>query len=438
MNSQPSSPVADTRLSSEILQSNPEVTPINSPDSSEEEPPSVTSHPSRVLDLVTELSPQNKMLLLRQLMTQLKPAQVRTIVEFGQQILAEPSISKAPALTQRETCLILKKDYSYQERGLSEPTQYYVYLRRRKPKLDRYIGTLFYVPQGCTLAYTSDAAGRILFQPPHNVFQLVDSQKTLKPQLIRLAGLEPPPANYTFTKQQSDAPQIHLLVEYLNSSTMEPIAQYSLPFPSCMHERGDLDRYRWDVSVVPPSVQLPTAYEMPDSGLQVVETALRLQPEVSLDAIEEPEPVLPKPLQVLNLPTNPKSSTFYLVNPPEVNQVLERMRLWVAWSEKAIPQSKWAIVQDDKGYTLMNANFKRSILSLSIDQASVSLNSSLPVIIKWFHDLSLAVSQSQNQRRYSFAQLKLAHNLFMEMSLSQTDPLVLLKKLFGLEFSKIS
>ncbi|MCY7277956.1 MAG: hypothetical protein LH702_30535, partial [Phormidesmis sp. CAN_BIN44] len=63
-------------------------------------------------------------------------------------------------------------------------------------------------------------------------------------------------------------------------------------------------------------------------------------------------------------------------------------------------------------------------------------------LMKWFHDLSLAVSQSQSHRQYSAVQLKLAHSLFIEMrlpmSLLQTDPLVALKKLFGVEFSKNS
>jgi hypothetical protein len=84
----------------------------------------------------------------------------------------------------------------------------------------------------------------------------------------------------------------------------------------------------------------------------------------------------------------------------------------------------------------MNAHFKRRILRFSGDRAAIAFENSLPVLVRWFHDLSLAVSQSPNQRQYSAAQLQLAHSLFVEMSLPQTDPVVVLKKLFGVEFSK--
>jgi hypothetical protein len=92
-------------------------------------------------------------------------------------------------------------------------------------------------------------------------------------------------------------------------------------------------------------------------------------------------------------------------------------------------------VQDGTQQTLINAHFKRPILSFSAKNQTVRLENSLPVLIKWFHDLSLAVSQSQNQRQYTAAQLKLAHDLFVEMNLPQTDPVVILKKLFGVDFS---
>ena len=101
-----------------------------------------------------------------------------------------------------------------------------------------------------------------------------------------------------------------------------------------------------------------------------------------------------------------------------------------------MPQSKWEVIKDAGGYTLMNARFKRRILRFSPDLSAVMLEHSLPVLMKWFHDLSLAVSQAQNQRQYSAVQLKLAHTLFIEMSLPQTDPFIALKKLFGVEFSK--
>lgn len=101
-----------------------------------------------------------------------------------------------------------------------------------------------------------------------------------------------------------------------------------------------------------------------------------------------------------------------------------------------MPQSRWELVQDGTTYTLMNAHFKRRILRFSSDRASVAFENSLPVLVRWFHDLGLAVSQAQNQRQYSAAQLQLAHSLFVDMSLPQTDPIVVLKKLFGVEFSK--
>lgn len=136
--------------------------------------------------------------------------------------------------------------------------------------------------------------------------------------------------------------------------------------------------------------------------------------------------------------SNSKSLTFYLTNQTDLETVLKRMKLWVAWSEKAMPQSRWEVVQKGSAWTLMNARFKRKILTLCDDRAAITLENSLPALMKWFHDLSLAVSQAQSQKQYSTAQLKLAHSLFVEMSLPQTDPLVVLKKLFGVEFAKNS
>ncbi|PSB63624.1 hypothetical protein C7B61_13135, partial [filamentous cyanobacterium CCP1] len=143
------------------------------------------------------------------------------------------------------------------------------------------------------------------------------------------------------------------------------------------------------------------------------------------------------PRRIIELPTT-ASITCFLADRNDSSRVLDRMRLWVAWSEKAMPQSKWKIVQIETNFILLNANFNRKILSVSLDQAAISLESSLPVLMKWFYDLSLSVSQTQNQRQYSAAQLKLAHRLFAEMSLPQDDPLVVLKTLFGVEFSKTS
>lgn len=433
MNPQIPSPVADSRLSQK--KSNGTFKEAPQPEQSnvtEDAPPPVAvAYGNDLLNHVTQLNSQDKLALIRQLLIQLKPNHLRNIVEFGQQTLADRQHDKLTSATiHRETCLLLKKDYSYQERGLSEPTQYYVYLRRRKPKLDRYIGALFYIPQGCILSYVPDGQGRILFQPPHNVFQLTDSKKSMGTQIVRLIALEPPAADYTFTKQQADTPTIHLRLEYLEPLTLQAIAEESLPFPACMHEGGALDRYRWDVMLVQPSIEHEVA----------IATSLNSITAPSLLNLSENEPsveVQPeKTASVLRLPAI-KSAPFCLSNPSDTAQVLERLRLWVAWSEKAIPQSKWAIVQKGDGYTLINATFKRSILSVDVEQATVTLHGSLPVTVKWFHDLSLAVSQSQNQRRYSFAQLKLAHNLFVEMSLPQTDPVVLLKKLFGVDFSTL-
>ncbi|MBE9180080.1 hypothetical protein IQ268_16030 [Oculatella sp. LEGE 06141] len=406
-----------------------------------------------VFDQVSQLDVGAKLALIRKLMAHLEIDQVQAILEFGQREIAErqrhtPSTTAASSHTR----LLLKKDYSYQDRGLSEPTQYYVYLRRRKPKLDRYIGTLFYLPQGCALSYFPDTEGRIIFNPPHNVFQLKDAKDASVVQIVRLICLEPPPPDYTFTKQQNDMPDIFLRLEYLDPTTFRPIREESYPFPFCMYEGGQLDRYRWDVSVILPSeLPVPNQHTVPKRGEKPPpkahssqssspETSMNgssLQSKTSLPPVPGKPAASRTPRRIVELPA-PVSSTFYLTNRCDASPILERMRLWVAWSEKAMPQSRWEIVQTGAVYTLMNATFKRDILSFSLDHASVSLENSLPVLMKWFHDLSLAVSQSQSQRQYSPAQLKLAHSLFVEMSLPQTEPLVVLKKLFDVSFSKTS
>jgi hypothetical protein len=437
MNPQSSSPVVNDRLYAETLRPQLDATnPAKQSDAAEDPPPEKGTQLSEVVNLATQLNPPDKLLCIRQLITQLKPSQIQAIVEFGQKVLTEPERYKTVLLNHRETCLILKKDYTYQERGLSEPTQYYVYLRRRKPKLDRYIGTLFYLSQGCALSYISDAEGRILFQPPHNVFCLTDAKDPSTTQLVRLIGLEPPPANYTFTKQQVDTPQITLQVEYLESVSMRVTERRALPFPSCMHEGGKLDRYRWDVSVFQPLIPtelIPT----PPVSIETSSNSESIPPQMTIESNRDAPPSPTKSPQVLQLPSI-KSSTYYLIDSAAIDQVVERIRLWVSWSEKAIPQAKWTITQTETTYTLMSTNFKRSILSVTTEPASVVLNGSLPIVVKWFHDLSLAVSQSQSQHRYSFAQLKLAHNLFVEMSLPQKDPVLLLNKLFDTEFAQTS
>ncbi len=398
-----------------------------------------------LLDQSIQLPAKAKVALIRRLMSHLEADNIQTIVEFGLREIGDRHRRgvAASALVEHNTRLLLKKDYSYQTRGLDEPTQYFVYLRRRKPKLDRYIGTLFHVPQGCVLSYFLDAEERLIFNPPHNVFQLRDSKNPDIVQVVRLICLEPPPPDYTFAKQQNDLPNIQLHLEYLDLQTHQPIAKLTYPFPMCMHEGGKLDRYRWEVTTVTSSPDLPIARQhfpqtsvvepLPSAG--VVSAAPKFDP--NLAPLDRSKPETAQPLRrVLEL--QPKPLTFYLSDRGDADAILKRMRLWVAWSEKAMPQSKWEIVQDAGSYTLMNARFKRRILRFSPDLSAVILEHSLPVLMKWFHDLSLAVSQSQNQRQYTSVQLKLAHTLFIEMSLPQTDPFIALNKLFGAEFSKTS
>ncbi len=404
-------------------------------------------HQGNLLDLAIQLSPKAKVALIRKLMSQLEPDHIQTVVESGLREIGDRHRNGLAASTSVEhnTRLLLKKDYSYQARGLNEPTQYFVYLRRRKPKLDRYIGTLFHVPQGCALSYFLDAEERLIFNPPHNVFQLRDSKNPEIVQAVRLICLEPPPPDYTFAKQQNDVPEIQLHLEYLDLQTYQPIAKQTYSFPRCMYESGTLDRYRWQVTAVTlspepsgsPREYIPqTSVVEPLPQTDSIPSAL---PAFDIPPLELSESIATQsPRRVLEL--QPKLLIFYVSDHRDTEAILKRMRLWVTWSEKAMPQSKWEIVQDVGSYTLMNARFKRRILQFSPDLGSVRLEHSLPVLIKWFHDLSLAVSQSQSHRQYSAVQLKLAHSLFIEMrlpmSLLQTDPLVALKKLFGVEFSK--
>jgi hypothetical protein len=425
-----------------------------------------------VLDQVNHLETRDKVALVRELITQLRTDQIEAVLEFGQREIADRQrhVTTSAATEGRTTCLLLKKDYTYQDRGLTEPMQYYVYLRRRKPKLDRYIGTLFYVPQGCTLSYFPDAEGRIFFNPPHNVFHLKDSKNPLAAQVVRLICLEPPPPEYTFTKQQDDVPLIYLRLEYLDVKTFQPLSEVFYPFPACMYEGGQLDRYRWEVSTVmlpsdlehpvglvdrqpadrldlPPESQisLPPSSRMKSASVGNLHTAkpekgtspeknasASSQVQTKEDAVHDGDTT--KPRRILELP--PSSTLFYLANPHDSAAVLERMRLWTTWSEKAMPQSRWEMVQNDTSHTLRNVNFKRKILSFSQAQFSIALENSLPVLVKWFQALSLAVSQAQSQNQYSSAQLKLARSLFVEMSLPQDDPLMMLKKLFGVKFVK--
>lgn len=401
---------------------------------------------SDLLKSTTQLSPKAKIALIQKLISQLEPDSVQAVVEFGLKEIANHHRRHVSSV-EHNTRLLLKKDYSYQARGLSEPTQYFVYLRRRKPKLDRYIGALFHVPQGCALSYFLDTEERLIFNPPHNVFELHDSEQPNHTQVVRLICLEPPPPDYTFDKQQNDVPEIKLHLEYLHSQTYQLLSKQTYPFPRCMYEGGELDRYRWEVKAIELSAELsvsprnalPTSVAEPllavdaspaqfDLDAPLIDRSELIAPQFSNEAISiEPQ------RQVLEL--QPKLLTFYLSQQNDADAILKRMRLWVTWSEKAMPQSRWEIVQENGSYTLMNARFKRRILRFSPGSNSIVLENSLPVLMKWFHDLSLAVSQSQSRRQYGATQLKLAHSLFIEMSLPQTDAAIVLKKLFGAKFA---
>lgn len=422
MNRVPSSKV-DARLVQTPYLHDAEATTEPTPEESSEEDLAESLAPHHTIILqASKLTVRTKVALIRKLMTQLDAEQIQAILEFGLQEISDRRRHGNSTSLTPNTRLLLKKDYSYQERGLSEPTQYYVYLRRRKPKLDRYIGALFYLPQGCTLSYYLDPEGQIIFNPPHNVFQLQDAKNSAIIQIVRLLCLTPPPPEYTFAKQQNDIPDIQLHVEYLDSQTYQAIAKQVYPFPSCMYEGGRLDRYRWEVSTIVPSPE-PSVVLSPAPKPQTLSESF-----VTASAI-----VNSSERRVLDSPKL-KPIVISLVNQTELESILKRMRLWAAWSEKAMPQSRWEVVQNGDAYSLINATFKRQILKVSANSASITLENSLPVLTKWFHDLGLAVSQAQNQRQYSVAQLKLARNLFVDTSLPQTDPVLFLKQLFGVEF----
>lgn len=405
---------------------------------------------SVLLKSAAQLSPKAKIALVRRLISQLEPDHIQSIVEFGLKEIGSRHRHSVASI-EHNTRLLLKKDYSYQTRGLNEPTQYFVYLRRRKPKLDRYIGALFHVPQGCALSYFLDTEERLIFDPPRNVFELRDSKNPSLSQIVRLICLEPPPPEYTFDKQQNDIPNIQLHLEYLHPQTYRPLSKQSYAFPKCMYEGGELDRYRWEVKEIElspelsisPRSPLPTSVAEPIPAVDAASSTRFDLDTPMLDRTESvapqfPPEAIPTDSQRRVLEVQPKPLNFCLVNQTDADAILKRMRLWVTWSEKAMPQSKWEILQDAGSYTLMNARFKRRILRFSPDSGLIGLENSLPVVMKWFHDLSLAVSQSQSRRQYSATQLKLAHTLFIEMSLPQTDAAIVLKKLFGVEFSKTS
>lgn len=358
---------------------------------------------------IQQLRAEEKLAFIRELLPQLSVLELRSLIELAQQEISDRQRQTNTPTAAPITRLLLKKDYTYQSRGLKEPTQYFVYLRRAKPKLDRYIGTLFYIPTGCTLAYSRDTEGRILFNPPHNIFALKDANNSLVNQLVRLICLEPPPPEYTFDKQQDDVPEIYLQLEYLDSKTYQPITKASYAFPACMYEGGKLDRYRWEVS----------AFDLPAS--------ISAEPTVEI-------PPASSSRRILELPA--RATTFYLENSADGIAILERMRLWVEWSEKATPHSRWQIVQNKTAHTLQNTSSHRKIFSFFAESDAIALESSLPVLVRWFQDLGLAVSQAQNPNQYRADELKLARSLFIDMSLPPTDPIVALKQLFHLKFVK--
>jgi hypothetical protein len=221
-----------------------------------------------LLDRASKLEARDKIALVCKLISGLETAQIQELLEFTQQEIAarQGCAQEAATPTIRQTTLLLKKDYSYQKRGLSQPTQYFVYLRRRKPKLDRYIGTLFYIHEGSPLSYYPDAEGRIVFTSPHNLFLLTDLTNRSVQQVVKLICLEPPPPEYTFTKQQDDTPEIYLRLEYLDPQSYQLISEESYSFPFCMYGGGPLDRYRWDVTpLILPSD--PSAKSMPGKNL---------------------------------------------------------------------------------------------------------------------------------------------------------------------------
>ncbi|MBD2093000.1 hypothetical protein H6F67_24440 [Microcoleus sp. FACHB-1515] len=369
-----------------------------------------SSSDSAQFELIEQLGAEEKLAFIRELLPQLSVLELRSLIELAQQEISDRQRQTAtPTAATPITRLLLKKDYTYQSRGLKEPTQYFVYLRRAKPKLDRYIGTLFYIPTGCTLAYSRDPEGRILFNPPHNIFALKDANNPLVNQLVRLICLEPPPPEYTFDKQQDDVPEIHLQLEYLDPKTHQPITKASYAFPACMYEGGKLDRYRWEVS----------AFDLPAPVLA--------EPTVEVSSASSSR-------RILELPA--KATTFYLENSADAIAILERMRLWVEWSEKATPHSRWQIIQNKTVHTLQNTSSQRKIFSFFAESDAIGLESSLPVLVRWFQDLGLAVSQTQNPNQYRADELKLARSLFIDMSLPPTDPIVALKQLFHLKFVK--
>ncbi|HEY9643341.1 MAG TPA: hypothetical protein V6C57_22825, partial [Coleofasciculaceae cyanobacterium] len=396
--------------------------------------------------------------------------QAREIIDFAKSELAarEGRVSAIRKPPERCTRLVLKKDYSFQKLNLAHPTQYFVYLVRRKPKLDRYIGALFYISQGFPLSYFPDADGRIVFTQPNNVFKLVDSQ-SLQTQVVRLVSVDPPPPDYTFERGQEDTPEIYLRLDYLNPVTYEPLNSECYPYPNCMYEGGELDRYRWKVEplVLPLEVQtrlqsIPSAQPLSSAPGVEADLVPVVQRRESLSVSSQTAQAItqltalgdnaaaastpavpaatprPKKFILTDLP-KANTATYYLADPAQGQRVLERLRLYALLSEMATPHAKWIIEQkSDKAtvYRLVNSKTKRLIVQFAADDASVTLQNSFPVIMTAFRDL--ARSASQTSQRMTREQQTLIHKLHVEMGLPHKNPLEILEKLFGVGFRNTS
>ncbi|MBI4783774.1 MAG: hypothetical protein HY785_21030 [Oscillatoriophycideae cyanobacterium NC_groundwater_1537_Pr4_S-0.65um_50_18] len=426
---------------------------------------------SELFEMALRLDPQAKQSLCQLLLTQLSAEQTREVIDFSRSELAaregKGSLTRKPA--ERCTRLVLKKDYSFQKLNLAHPTQYFVYLVRRKPKLDRYIGALFYVPSGVSLSYFPDAEGRIVFTPPHNVFKLVDSESA-QTQVVRLASIEPPPAEYTFERGQEDVPEIYLCLDYLDPVTYEWVRSERYHYPTCMYEGGKLDRYRWKVEPLELPVEIQTrlqslpAISEQTLSLPVEETGLLsgVQRRESLSVSSETAHTItqltaladsaaiapatqapatpavsatprPKKFILTELP-KANTATYYLADPQQSVVVLERLRIFAALSELAMPHAKWVVEErsDTAIHRLVNSKTKRLIVQFSTDETAVMLQNSFPVIMTAFRDL--ARSASQTSQRMTREQQSLTHKLHVEMGLPHKNPLEILEKLFGVTF----
>ncbi|NJR65562.1 MAG: hypothetical protein HC772_09990 [Leptolyngbyaceae cyanobacterium CRU_2_3] len=129
------------------------------------------------------------------------------------------------------------------------------------------------------------------------------------------------------------------------------------------------------------------------------------------------------------------TATYYLANLAQRNEVLERLRLYATLSELATPHAKWIIEQkSDKAaiYRLIHSKTKRLIIQFSVNDASITLQNSFPVIMTAFRDL--ARSASQTSQRMTREQQTLMHKVHVEMGLPHKNPLEILEKLFGVVF----